>query len=155
MKITRSAISLNVDDVEGSARFAQEHLGFVQEMADDGFVSLSRDDAGFNLIFLRTGLGTFKPESIAGSAGMGTLIVFVVDDIELPTFEARAEWTVDELRGYLRTWSATQSWARDHGSDPTDLVVDELQRAYGDRERIAVRWPLQCRAFRRPTGENE
>jgi len=82
VKITRSAISLNVDDVEGSARFALEHLGFVQEMADDGFVSLTRDDAGFNLIFLRTGLGTFKPQRIAGSAGMGTLIVFVVEDID-------------------------------------------------------------------------
>ena len=68
MKITRSAISLNVDDVEGSARFA--------------FVSLTREDAGFNLIFLRTGLGSFKPDRIAGSAGMGTLIVFVVDDID-------------------------------------------------------------------------
>ena len=82
MKITRSAISLNVDDVEGSARFAIDHLGFRQEMADDGFVSLTREDAGFNLIFLRTGLGSFKPDRIAGSAGMGTLIVFVVDDID-------------------------------------------------------------------------
>lgn len=82
MKITRSAISLNVDDVEGSARFAIDHLGFLQEMADDGFVSLTREDAGFNLIFLRTGLGSFKPDRIAGSAGMGTLIVFVVDDID-------------------------------------------------------------------------
>ena len=91
MKITRSAISLNVDDVEGSARFAQEHLGFVQEMADDGFVSLTRDDAGFNLIFLRTGLGTFKPQRIAGSAGMGTLIVFVVEDIDAQYERLQAE----------------------------------------------------------------
>lgn len=82
MKITRSAISLNVEDVEGSARFASDHLGFAQEMADEGFVSLTRKDAGFNLIFLRTGLGTFKPKRIAGAAGMGTLIVFVVDDID-------------------------------------------------------------------------
>jgi hypothetical protein len=28
MKITASAISLNVDDVAGSAAFAKEHLGF-------------------------------------------------------------------------------------------------------------------------------
>jgi catechol 2,3-dioxygenase-like lactoylglutathione lyase family enzyme len=91
LKITRSAISLNVDDVEGSARFALEHLGFVQEMADDGFVSLTRDDAGFNLIFLRTGLETFKPQRIAGSAGMGTLIVFVVEDIDAQYERLRAE----------------------------------------------------------------
>ena len=31
-------------------------------MSADGFVSLSRADAGFNLIFLRTGLETFKPD---------------------------------------------------------------------------------------------
>ena len=90
LKITRSAISLNVDDVEGSARFASDHLGFVQEMADDGFVSLTREDAGFNLIFLRTGLGTFKPERIAGAAGMGLLIVFVVDDIDAQYERLRA-----------------------------------------------------------------
>ncbi|HEX7000161.1 MAG TPA: hypothetical protein VF164_00540, partial [Trueperaceae bacterium] len=82
MKITRSALSLNVPDVEASARFARDHLGFEEEMADDGFVSLTRDDAGFNLIFLRTGLGSFKPASIAGSAGTGLLVVFVVDDID-------------------------------------------------------------------------
>lgn len=82
MKITRSALSLNVPDVEASAQFARDHLGFEEEMADDGFVSLTRDDAGFNLIFLRTGLGSFKPASIAGNAGTGLLVVFVVDDID-------------------------------------------------------------------------
>ncbi len=82
MKVTRSALSLNVPDVAASARFARDHLGFEEEMADDGFVSLTRDDAGFNLIFLRTGLGSFRPASIAGNAGTGLLVVFVVDDID-------------------------------------------------------------------------
>ena len=49
MKITASAISLNVDDVAGSAAFAKDHFGFREEMAAEGFVSLSREDAGFNL----------------------------------------------------------------------------------------------------------
>ena len=63
MPITASAVSLNVADPVASARFAQCHLGFQEEMAADGFVSLSRPDAGFNLIFLRTGLPTFKPKT--------------------------------------------------------------------------------------------
>jgi hypothetical protein len=50
MVITASALSLNVADERASARFARDHLGFVEEMASDGFVSLSRPDAGFNLI---------------------------------------------------------------------------------------------------------
>ncbi|HEX7041130.1 MAG TPA: VOC family protein [Trueperaceae bacterium] len=82
MKITSSAVSLNVADVEGSARFARDHLGFATEMEADGFVSLARDDAGFNLVFLRTGLETFRPREVAGSAGTGLLVVFVVEDID-------------------------------------------------------------------------
>ena len=61
MNITASAISLNVADPEASAAFVEQHFGFTREMAADGFVSLSRPDAGFNLIYLRTGLETFKP----------------------------------------------------------------------------------------------
>ena len=82
MRITASAISLNVDDVEASAAFAKQHFGFREDMADDGFVSLSREDAGFNLIFLRTGLPTFKPEFLRGRQADGLLVVFVVEDID-------------------------------------------------------------------------
>lgn len=82
MRISSSAVSLNVPDVEASARFAQEHLGFTEEMSDDGFVSLTHPDAGFNVIFLRTGLGTFKPVDRAGSAGEGLLLAFVVEDLD-------------------------------------------------------------------------
>lgn len=82
MKITSSAVSLNVADVEGSARFARDHLGFATEMEADGFVSLAKEDAGFNLVFLRTGLETFRPREVAGSAGTGLLVVFVVEDID-------------------------------------------------------------------------
>ncbi|ATQ31916.1 MULTISPECIES: VOC family protein [Rhodococcus] len=82
MQITASALSLNVPDVAASADFATRHLGFTEAMAEDGFVSLTREDAGFNLVFLRTGLGSFKPASIAGDAGQGTLVAFVVDTID-------------------------------------------------------------------------
>ncbi len=82
MKITASAISLNVDDVAASAAFARNHFGFHTDLAADGFVSLSREDAGFNLIFLRTGLATFKPERLRGHQAEGVLVVFVVDDVD-------------------------------------------------------------------------
>ena len=82
MKITASAISLNVADVTASAAFIKEHFGFREDMAADGFVSLSREDAGFNLIFLRTGLATFKPERLRGRPADGLLVVFVVADVD-------------------------------------------------------------------------
>ncbi len=82
MRITASAVSLNVADPVASAAFLQEHFGFTQDMADDGFVSLSRPDAGFNVIFLRTDLPTFKPDALRGHAADGLLVVFVVDAID-------------------------------------------------------------------------
>ena len=56
MKITASAVSLNVDDVAASARFLTTHFGFAEQMSADGFVSLAREDAGMHVVFLRRGM---------------------------------------------------------------------------------------------------
>jgi catechol 2,3-dioxygenase-like lactoylglutathione lyase family enzyme len=82
MHITASAISLNVDDPQASADFVTEHFGFEVQMAAEGFVSLSRPDAGFNLVYLQTGLPTFKPPALAGHRADGLLVVFEVSDID-------------------------------------------------------------------------
>jgi catechol 2,3-dioxygenase-like lactoylglutathione lyase family enzyme len=55
MKVTGSAVSLTVADPEASARFLEQTFGFEREMAADGFVSLTRPDVGFNVIYLRAG----------------------------------------------------------------------------------------------------
>lgn len=81
MHMTRSAISLNVPEVEASARWVEKYLGFTVAMEAGGFCSLSHPDAGFNIIYLRTGLETFKPASASGKAD-GLLIVFTVSDID-------------------------------------------------------------------------
>ena len=82
MQVSRTAVSLNVADVAASADFARTHFGFTEQMAADGFVSLAHPSAGVNLVFLATGLPTFKPAEIAGPAGQGLLLVFVVDDLD-------------------------------------------------------------------------
>jgi catechol 2,3-dioxygenase-like lactoylglutathione lyase family enzyme len=75
-------VSLNVADVEASAAFAKRHLGFVEAMAAEGFVSLEHPDGGFNVVFLATGLATFKPAEVAGPAGQGLLLALVVGDLD-------------------------------------------------------------------------
>ena len=51
-------------------------------------VSLTRDDAGFNLIFLKTGLETFRPKHLAGGAKEG---LFVVEGIDAEYERLRGE----------------------------------------------------------------
>ncbi len=83
LKITGSAISLNVADVAASAQFVKTHLHFTESMmVEDKVASLTRDDLGFNLIFLKTGLETFKPQNRAGNAREGLLVVMIVENID-------------------------------------------------------------------------
>jgi hypothetical protein len=75
MKITASALSLNVEDITASANFVKQYFGFSEEMSAEGFVSLSRSDAGFNLVFLKIGLETFKPIHMRGHRADGLLVL--------------------------------------------------------------------------------
>jgi catechol 2,3-dioxygenase-like lactoylglutathione lyase family enzyme len=91
LQITASAVSLNVADPTASAAFVRKHLGFEEEMSDEGFVSLKRDGVGFNLIFLRAGLATFRPEAMRGRSADGLLVVFVVEDVDAEYARLRDE----------------------------------------------------------------
>ena len=123
MKITASAISLNVDDVAGSAAFAKDHFGFKEEMAAEGFVSLAREDAGFNLVFLQTGLETFKPDHMRGRPADGLLVVFVVDDID-------GEYARLQKAGVpITTPIETEPWGERffQVTDPSGIVIQLVQ----------------------------
>jgi uncharacterized glyoxalase superfamily protein PhnB len=81
VKITSSAVSLTVDDVEASSSFLVAHFGFQQVMAADGFASLTRPDAGMNIVFLRRGLPTLPADQREDHA-TGLILAFVVEDLE-------------------------------------------------------------------------
>ncbi|WP_330233344.1 VOC family protein [Nocardia sp. NBC_00508] len=123
MNITASAISLNVPDPGASAKFLIDHLGFEEKMSADGFVSLERPDAGMNVIYLRTGLATFKPASAAGSAGEGLLVVFVVDDIDAEYARLQAEGVP------IVTPIDTEEWGERYFqmSDPNGILIQLVQ----------------------------
>ncbi|MFE3544166.1 VOC family protein [Nocardia sp. NPDC059177] len=123
MQITGTALSLNVADPRASAQFLIDHLGFTEQMAADGFVSLNRADSGVNIIYLRTGLATFKPARIAGSAGDGLLVVFVVDDID-------AEYARLSAAGVpIETPIETEEWGERYFqmTDPNGIVIQLVQ----------------------------
>ena len=122
MHITESAISLNVPDVQKSAQWAKEHLGFDEAMSAEGFCSLTHPDAGFNLIYLRTGLPTFKPASAAGQAD-GMLVVFTVEDID-------ADYTsLREAGVEIVTPIETEPWGERYFqmTDPNGVIYQLVQ----------------------------
>jgi predicted enzyme related to lactoylglutathione lyase len=123
VRITASALSLNVDDPGASAAFLQDHFGFVEEMAADGFVSLSRPDLGFNVVYLRTGLPTFKPPALAGRRADGLLVVFVVDDVDGEYERLQREGVA------ITTPIETEPWGERYFqvTDPSGVVLQLVQ----------------------------
>ena len=121
--ITASALSLNVPDPVASAEFAKRHLGFEEAMAADDFVSLSRPDAGFNLVFLRTGLETFKPASMQGHDADGLLVAFVVDDVDAVCARLEREGVA------ITTPLETEPWGERYFqvTDPCGVVIQLVQ----------------------------
>lgn len=122
MKFTDTAISLNVPDVEASAAWAQKFLGFTETMAADGFCSLTHPEAAFSLIYLRTGLSTFKPASAAGRAD-GLLVVFTVEDIDSDYAH------LQELEVEIVTPIETEPWGERYFqmTDPNGVVYQLVQ----------------------------
>ena len=76
-------------------------------------------------------------------------ISFPFAEIAAPNFFMEAEWPLDDLLGYLRTWSATQIFIAQNQADP---LVDFRRRllAHWDNPALSKRmqWPLYVRVGR-------
>ncbi len=65
---------------------------------------------------------------------------------ETRTFDMEADWPLDAMLGFLRTWSATQRYIDERGTNPVEQVASRLVAAWGDsRKKRHVRWPLSLR----------
>lgn len=69
------------------------------------------------------------------------------DAIESRDFHMSASWTVADMLGYLRTWSACARYRQEHGDDPVSRIETALRAAWGEGRR-AVKWPLTLLASR-------
>lgn len=121
VKIASSAISLNVEDVAASSAFLVEHFGFHEEMAADGFVSLARDDAGMNVIFLRRGLTTLPADQRDDHAG-GLILAFSVEDLEGELARLQAENVKITMPLTSEEWGERAFQVR----DPNGVVIQLL-----------------------------
>ena len=76
---------------------------------------------------------------------------FPFEEVVTPSFELRMRWTLAELTGYLRTWSATANFVARHGFDPVLEVERSLLQCWGDRNAShLIRWPLFLRVGKNP-----
>jgi catechol 2,3-dioxygenase-like lactoylglutathione lyase family enzyme len=118
VKITASALSMNVEDVEASAAFLTDHFGFTVDLAADGFTKLSRPDVGVDLIYLRRGLATL-PADQRDEVARGQIVAFVVEDLEGELARLEGEGVTPTMPLTVEEWGERAFQVR----DPNGVIV--------------------------------
>ena len=60
-----------------------------------------------------------------------------------PASAIEISWTLEQLLGYLRTWSAVQRYEQQNGADPLLQLQPKLHQVWRDAKQPRfVRWPL-------------
>lgn len=66
-----------------------------------------------------------------------------------PMFKMEANWHLNDLLGYLGTWSSTQAYVAQHGADPVAQIAPQLAQLWGnDQKNQKISWPLYVRIGR-------
>lgn len=91
--------------------------------------------------------GFWPPERRLVEAGYSSL-EFPWPDSDVPEFRLQLDWSLDDLLGYLRTWSAVQRYLSVRHQDPVTEWQAEFASAWGENASLVVSWPLRVRCFR-------
>ncbi len=102
--------------------------------------------------FNRSVVGPFwPPERPLVEAGYATL-PFPFRERATPSFAMEASLGLEELLGYLGTWSSTRRYMSARGDDPLPALASRLRPVWPrpDGSPVTVRWPLHLRVGRLP-----
>lgn len=76
---------------------------------------------------------------------------FPFDELEPPELFMKTEWGLDQMLGFILSWSGTHNFIEENGEQALEPIFDELQAAWGDPERVrTLQWPLYFRIGRLP-----
>jgi SAM-dependent methyltransferase len=69
--------------------------------------------------------------------------------IPVPQFWVEADWDRNEVLAFVRSWSGTQAYVTQHGTDPTDSLQHTLDYVFANQHtRHRFRWPLYLKVSR-------
>lgn len=82
-------------------------------------------------------------------------IPFPFQEIRTPAFSQKVKWNLDELIGYLNTWSAVQHFIKANGTNPVDDVKKEFEKIWGKEKQKEVTFPTLLRIGKIKIGEKQ
>ncbi|GAB3645833.1 class I SAM-dependent methyltransferase [Echinicola sediminis] len=76
-------------------------------------------------------------------------IPFDFEEVVPPKISLKSHWSIDQLLGYLNTWSAVKHYEKAKGKNPLDLVKQEFVHGWGSEPSKAVEFPLILKVGRK------
>lgn len=76
-------------------------------------------------------------------------VEFPFEELPAPVFVMSMNWTIDQLKGYLGTWSASLRYRDRHQQNPVELIADRLASGWGRSRRRKMTWPIHLRVGRK------
>ena len=73
-----------------------------------------------------------------------TTLLFPFREIETPLFKIQLEWAIDDLQGYINSWSALQKFVTSNAFNPVDDVIKQAV-PYFRKEKMKVVFPVNLR----------
>ena len=76
-------------------------------------------------------------------------IPFPFEKQETPSFHIDKSVNLDQLIGYLSTWSAVKEYEKQNKINPLTLIFDKLHSAWGDKTKeCMIHFPMHCLSAR-------
>lgn len=113
------------------------------------FFSIAPELDGIVQRFYKDTVGPFWPPERKLTEDRYRTIEFPFTEFRVPEFTIEQRLTLEDVAGYIRTWSATRGFVQRHGRDPVIDLVRELAPLWGEPQTPRLgRWPVAVRAGR-------
>jgi len=91
--------------------------------------------------------GDWPPERRYVEQGYRTL-PFPWHELAAPAFELETDWGLEQVVGYLATWSSVQRFKERTGQDPLPALAARLAALWPRSDALRLRWPIHLRLGR-------
>jgi ubiquinone/menaquinone biosynthesis C-methylase UbiE len=73
-------------------------------------------------------------------------IPFPFKEIETPSFQMQFDWTIEQVEGYLNTWSAVVKFIKQEQYNPVDELIKKIRNCvHEDTKSLTVVFPIHLR----------
>lgn len=114
-----------------------------------GLFSINPDiDEVINHFYNET-VGPFWPEERKYIDNGYASLTFPFETIQAPGFCMTVNWNLQQVLGYVSTWSAVQYYRKQHDDDPVSNLASRLEKSWGNSsQQYTINWPISLHVGR-------